>query len=215
MLNTLPQKFVLIGAALLLSTTIEVEPVSALTKSFDFKVTAEQGPFANQTFLGDFTFDDSLLTGVGSETLNGSGKIQVNFNFGLGYDFDEFDNNGGATGEDNGLRLDFLDGELIGLQYVVDTTFGMLPNNPLPPQILGFDIFVNPFDGKRDFTYFDENFNFFAGGTVAFEQPTPVDKPPKPQEVPEPSTFLGLAALGILVSKAGIYTILGQKNDKY
>ncbi len=180
MLNPLSKKFVLSAAALLLSTTIEVDSALALTQSFDFKVTANQGPFNNQTFLGDFTFDDNLLTGVGSETLRGSEEIQVNFNFGTGYDFDEFDNAGGRTGENNALRLDFLDGKLIGLQYIVDNDFGVPSNNPLPDGILGFDIFVNPFDGERDFTYFNENFEFFDGGTIAFEQPTPIESAAKP-----------------------------------
>lgn len=203
MLNTLPKKFVLIAAAILLSTTIDVDSALAAIQSFDFKVTANGGPFDSQTFLGDFTFDDRLLTRVGSETLNGSDEIKANFNFGPGFDFNEFDNNGGPKGEFNSLRLDFFNGKLIGFQYVVDSDFGMPPNNPLPEGILGFDIFVNPSDGERDFTYFDQDFNFFAGGTIDFEQPTPVDKPPHPTEVPEASTFLGIAAVGVLGRKIG------------
>jgi hypothetical protein len=72
---------VALGTALVLS----IEPSRAEPVTYDYFVTVTQGPFAGNAFSGSFSFDDSVLTGVGQETIGVKDGLTVSSSF---FDFD-------------------------------------------------------------------------------------------------------------------------------
>ncbi|MFM7905424.1 MAG: PEP-CTERM sorting domain-containing protein, partial [Microcystis sp.] len=113
-----------------------------------------------QTFSGTFSYDNSLLTGLGFEFLDVS---QVNLNF-LGSTFT-------ALNADSNPTVEFLDGILLGLNF---STSSFTPEFSLIPA-----------SGSTEATFSYIGINDSGSGPVQYVL------------IPEPSTVLGIIALGI------------------
>jgi hypothetical protein len=78
--------------------------------SYSLSGTVDSGPLLNQPYSGTFSFDDSLLTGIGSEFLPVP-TVTVDF--------------GGTYTQSDAAsppEVAFLDGDLLGLSFSVNTS---------------------------------------------------------------------------------------------
>ena len=141
---------------------------------YSFEVLPDSGPLAGDRFSGQVEFDDSVLTGVGDETV---GLSDFSFSF-LGNNF---------TPVDDPLAFaQFFDGTFLGLDYI-STDFQLLS---------GIDIFEPAFS-SIDNTFFSYDIPSGAGfGNISY---TVVTKPPTPPTaaVPTPALLPGLIGMGV------------------
>jgi hypothetical protein len=130
MTNTLA-KLTLISAGTILSYgAIASHPVQAATIAYDFQVSIDSGPLATETYLGFLEYDNSTLTGSGSELLPVS---SVSFNF-LGVVYTEADDSFGS-------EVEFLDGDFLGLSFSTDASFSFVPGFlELDEAVFAYDI---------------------------------------------------------------------------
>ena len=100
------------GSVVAIATTILtstfVETAQAATVAYTLEGTVTSGPLLNQTYSGIFSFDDTLLTGMGEEFLTVD-QIFVNFN---GSNFTKAD----AT---DIPEVAFFEGDFLGLSFSV------------------------------------------------------------------------------------------------
>lgn len=175
------------GISALVATVSLSSSVHAAAITADFAVDIIEGDFlVGDTFTGQVTYDDQLLTGTGTELVDPfSGLVSLSFAY---VDADR-SSPATYTEADDAIGsgfpvLTFVDGELIGLDYSVEITSDV-----------GFQFREEPF-ASGDFGFFTDNFATFEfnTGTVAFATTPPSTS------VPEPAILLGLAALaGIAV----------------
>ena len=158
-----------------------IAAANAATFATDFSVSIDSGVFlVGETFGGQLTYEDSLLSGTGTELLDpNTGLLSLSFDY-VGADlstpvtYTETDDD-----ISSGFPLAiFEDGQLTGLDYSVSIT----PD-------LTFQFREEPL-GSGDFGFFTDNFSTFEfnTGTIAFGDPVPVP-------VPEPSILAGLVIL--------------------
>lgn len=77
----LNQKLVIATAVSTFFAVMEATPLQAATITYDFKADVTSGSLSGQTFAGFLSYDDSALTGVGSELLGPADELKVRFNF--------------------------------------------------------------------------------------------------------------------------------------
>ena len=155
-------------------------PVQAATITYDFTVDVFFGPLSGNTFAGWFSFDDTNLTGVGSEVLDiPNDDLKIEFSF-LGETFDRDDESFEIFDRIPPVpSISFLDGVLEGLSYRVD-------------EVRGTNLSAIP-DPVQDFTILGSGFGYrtvddtiFLEGKVQYKQ----------RGIPEPSTLLAIGILG-------------------
>ncbi len=77
----------------------------------DFTILVDTGSLAGNTYVGNFRYDDSTLTGIGDESIsNSNGFFEFEFEW-MGQLFREDSNPGFAS------RVEFIDGAFAGLGY--------------------------------------------------------------------------------------------------
>lgn len=181
-MNRISQKLsVAIGAASICTPLLVANPAQAITFSFDFDVDIFDGPLMGQTFTGSASYDDSTLTGIGSESVLATSVefmfVDVNQN---DANYDESDDIGFPLFP----KVLFVDGTLLSLDFAVEPLKEGLPDDLVPSF---FNIFFEDgfqYDLGVDAQDNDRGFGF---GSVAYSTPTPV---------PEPTSVLGLLAVG-------------------
>jgi hypothetical protein len=148
-------KFILTGSVLLgflgnsssqASMIDDESPTQTVNKHVNFFVDITTGSLEGKRFSGSFAYDDSTLTGVGSEEIyRGIGDFQFNFDW-FGEVFDENSNPGFAAG------AEFHDGNLLGVRY-----------------FLGWDeTKPNFYILRKDFYYEDTTGTLHGLGTVSY-----------------------------------------------
>lgn len=96
-------------------TTITNLPSEAEIINYDITVEIDSGALAGNIYFGSFSFDDDLLTGIDSELVD---LEDFSFNFaGTEYTLTDDPNAGG----------EFLDGELLGLDFNAAEIFSFVP----------------------------------------------------------------------------------------
>lgn len=184
------------------------KPADAFSVTYNFTVQISSDAYEAQGLLngiteqGSFTYDDTYLTGIGSEYASGlQGNLTLQFNF-LNHIYAEKDD---LNYGNNSYLYDyptafFSNGTLLGLDFLV------VPSQLQPPQnALGFRIFNDTF-------YAGATDNFNSGspvGTVIYGLPISPPDPPAPSgsvaAVPEPSAIGGaivaFSCLGIGATK--------------
>src|SRR4051794_1654014 len=103
------------GLALLLVAT---GPAAAVPIIQGFEVTAANGPLVGQTFTGTFSYDNSLLTGSGTEYIDPTQGLTVSFTFG-GITYTQVND---LNYPDYPLAA-FVNGDLAHLDFLVDNLF--------------------------------------------------------------------------------------------
>ncbi|MEL6385120.1 MAG: hypothetical protein AAFQ89_22180 [Cyanobacteria bacterium J06626_18] len=165
------------------SLSLSAAPVKAALLSADFSVEITSGDFlVGETFLGQLTYEDDLLTGVGTELIDpASGLVSLDFTY-VGADLTQ---SATYTEADDALGdgfpvVTFQAGELTGLDYSAAIT----------PDI-AFQFGEEPL-GSGNFVFLTDDFATFQfnTGAVSFSEPTP-----QPASVPEPALLTGFAAL--------------------
>lgn len=73
------QKLVVATAVSTFFAVMEASPLQAATITYDFKADVTSGSLLGQTFTGFLSYDDSALTGVGSEFFGSGGRIESQF----------------------------------------------------------------------------------------------------------------------------------------
>jgi hypothetical protein len=181
------QKLAVATAGVTLSfAAIETKPAQAATVTDDFTVNVTSGALTGQTGSGSFSYDDSILTGSGSETA----LVQsLSFNF-----LDKTYTQNDDYFTDFGFpTLDLNNGSVVGLNYTVNYS----PNVIFYPADFGSVFSIagtsNLYDSTGGATFYegvpDSNDNLSVVGTVTYFAATPV---------PEPSSTWGTLAFGIL-----------------
>ncbi|NEQ55025.1 MAG: hypothetical protein F6K11_33700 [Leptolyngbya sp. SIO3F4] len=149
--------------------TMATEPSSAATFSLQVDLTEvfSGSLVVGDSFSGNFSFDENILTGIGSEFLD---IDSLEFDF-LNETFTE-------VSDPLGGLVSFEDGQLLGLEFIVEP---LLVDSP------SFGIF------DTEFAYSEAgSFTFPDGfGTVSYAAV------PNPTDIPEASTLVGLLAIGI------------------
>ena len=92
-----------------------VSPVEAKPVTYDFTVVVNQGSLNGTSFDGSFTYDDELISGVGTEEIDVKKGLSVNMNF-LGEKFSEADD----TSYPEYPKLTIQDGEIQTLDFWVE-----------------------------------------------------------------------------------------------
>lgn len=173
-------KLAFTSAGLALSLAVmKANSVNAATLTYNFNVDITTGSLSNNTYEGSFSYDDSNLTGIGLESVGVDDELSVVFNF-LGRTYTEADDNAASF---NFPIAEFRDGNLVGLQYLVNDTL----NNFI------FSVFGDEpegLGGGDKFQYLDVNSLEVSEGSVTYS----LDSSPTP--IPEPSTALGVTLLG-------------------
>lgn len=158
-----------VGAYILL-TAVTLEPSLAATFSFQIDLTEvfTGSLAAGDSFSGNFSFNETVLTGIDAEFLD---VDALEFGF-LGETFTE------ASDPLGGL-VSFEDGQLLGLEFSVD---------PLLADTPSFGIF------GKEFAYSEAgSFTFPDGlGTASYAA-----APSSTTDVPEASVVLGLLTMGV------------------
>lgn len=111
------QKLALAAGVALSFAAINASEAKAINL-FTFEVAPDSGSLAGNTYFGDFSFDDSGLTGVGDEIVELS---DFSFDF-LGVNYTETDSFSSLAA--------FLDGTFLGIEYTFDdgnVEFSFLP----------------------------------------------------------------------------------------
>jgi hypothetical protein len=173
-------KLAIASAGLALSfSVIEANSVNAATLTYNFSVDVTTGSLADSKYEGSFSYDDSTLTGSGVENVGVEDGLSILFNF-LGKTYTEADDNNASF---NFPIVEFKNGNLVGLQYIVNDTL----NNAI------FSIFGDDpegLGGGDKFHYVDVNSYEVGEGNVTYSLET------SPTPIPEPSTALGMTLLG-------------------
>ncbi|MEM1255412.1 MAG: PEP-CTERM sorting domain-containing protein [Cyanobacteria bacterium P01_H01_bin.21] len=171
--------FLMAAIATVSSGFLRTASANAAQFRANFLVDIISGDFlVGDTFTGQITYDDDLLSGTGLELIDpDSGLRSLTFDYvaaDLGtpitYTENDDDINSGFP-----LAI-FQDGMLVGLDYSVAIAQG-----------LSFQFREEPL-GSGEFGFFTDNFSTFElnTGTVAFAEPT---------AVPEPAALAGLVAI--------------------
>ncbi|MFG6101685.1 hypothetical protein U2F10_05495 [Leptothoe sp. EHU-05/26/07-4] len=161
---------VAIASTLVGSTVLSTAPAYAARFQTNFFVDIVSGDFlVGDTFSGQVTYDDSLLSGIGLEQVAPDfGLISLTFDY-VGSDLSTaVTYSKGDDDTDSGFPLAiFQDGELVGLDYSVAIASD-----------LSFQFREEPL-GSGDFGFFTDNFSTFElnTGTVTFAEPMPVSEP--------------------------------------
>ncbi|MEO1400138.1 MAG: hypothetical protein AAFV72_02675 [Cyanobacteria bacterium J06635_1] len=182
MLSNLSRVAAAVASATLGVAIVGNVPAQAI--DFDFTVTAEDGSLAGEDFFGSFSFDDSGLTGIGTETFGIDDDLEIEFTFD-GVDF---------TAESDIFFPDFpivefTDGVIAGLNFAGGSVF---------PGLFTPDFTISNADDQLaggDFFTYD---TFAAGsgtGTVTYTEFT------EATDVPEPSFVFALLGLGLLLRR--------------
>lgn len=173
MMQNLSDKFVLAIASVGVSlATITASPVQAATVTYNFELNVIDGLYAGETGKGSFSYDDSTLTGEGLESLGVDEGLAVQLNF-LGINYTEADD---VNDNDNPLDVEplvnFADGNLLGLDL------SLLKSADGPLVLIRDRTFDIPnYSGRETLGY----------GSVSYSKP-----------IPEPSSILGVSALGMV-----------------
>lgn len=174
------------------SGLLHAAPASAATFQADFFVDIVSGDFlVRETFSGQLTYDDSLLTGVGTELLGpDSGLLSLSFE----YVAADLTTPASYTEADDDIAsgfplVTFQAGALAGLDYSVAITqdlFLQFREEPL---------------GSGEFGFFTDDFSTFGfnTGTIAFADPELLAS--DPESVPEPAILAGLVAIAMSVRR--------------
>jgi hypothetical protein len=135
------QKFAVTSASAVFSfAALNANLTQAATVTYDFDVSVDSGPLLNETYMGSLSFDDSALSGSGSELLSLS---DLTFNF-LGIDYTEAD--------DPNADVEFLDGNFLGLSFSLNPTFSFVPGfSDVSEALFTYDIAQGA--GAGDATY--------------------------------------------------------------
>ncbi|MBW4612332.1 MAG: PEP-CTERM sorting domain-containing protein [Desmonostoc vinosum HA7617-LM4] len=126
-----------ISAAVAISVTaVGINPTQAALIDYNFTVDATSGDNPGKYF-GSFRYDDSILTGVGEETVGVGNGLTVLFDYlGIKYtevsDFNYVDGLSPIVG--------FKDGKLLGLSYLVEDQF-FIGGAPEPSDIGGSNFY--------------------------------------------------------------------------
>jgi len=145
---------------LILSTSVNAALISE-----SFTVTVLQGDFIDTIGTGSFTYDDTLITGIGSEIISPADGLSIEFNV-FGQEFTESND----VDYPGFPELAFLDGNVLSLDFfVVDTAACFGCSNPT--EIIQ--------EGVNEFGIFD--LNPVAGG--GFEGELSVNAVPVPAAV--------------------------------
>ena len=171
--------FLMAAIATVSSGFLRTASASAAQFQTNFLVDIISGDFlVGDTFTGQVTYDDDLLSGTGLELIDpNSGLLSLTF------DYVAADLNTATiyTESDDDISSGFplaifQDGALVGLDYSVAIAPG-----------LSFQFREEPL-GSGEFGFFTDNFSTFEfnTGTVAFAEPT---------SVPEPTVIFGLVAI--------------------
>jgi hypothetical protein len=132
------KKLVLAAGVTLSALSLNASQAEAVTL-FTFEVIPDFGPLAGNTYVGDFSFDDSSLTGIGDETVSLS---DFNFNF-LGTTYTELDGFSSLAA--------FLDGKFLGIEYAFDdgnVDFAFIPGfSAVNEAFFAYDIASGPNQG--------------------------------------------------------------------
>lgn len=184
----LDNKFVLAIATAGLSLAVTtVRPVQAATISYDFELNTTNGLLAGQKGQGSFSYDDSTLTGNGLESLGRKQGLSVQLNF-LGNNYTEADDvNDNDDPTDIEPLVDFSNGNLSGLNL------SLLKSGEGPLILIRDRSFNIP--------------NFSSRQTIGFGSVT------YSKAVPEPGSFLGVSALGIIWLLGRQKKLFGAKNN--
>ncbi|MBE9263437.1 MULTISPECIES: PEP-CTERM sorting domain-containing protein [Microcystis] len=163
MMNSWQRNAVITSGVVLSLAVQQVNPAQAAIVSYNLAGTIQNGLLTGQTFSGTFSYDNSLLTGLGFEFLDVS---QVNLNF-FGSTFTAVDDDSFPDSP----KVEFLDGILLGLNF---STSSFTPEFSLIPAF-----------GSTEATFSYIGTNDSGSGPVQYVL------------IPEPSTVLGIIALGI------------------
>lgn len=164
------QRTAAISSGIVLSLTVQqINPAQAATVTYNLAGTIQNGLLTGQPFSGTLSYDDSPLTGSGFEVLDVS---QVNLNF-LGSTFTAADDDSYP----NYPTVEFSNGNFLGLNFSVSS---FTPEFYLIPSF-GTTVATFSYIGASD----------DGSGAIQY---TVVSSP---TTVPEPSTVLGLIAVGI------------------
>jgi len=164
MANIFPKIAVAAGLALSIAL-IDTNPAQAATITYDVEVSADSEDLAK----GFFSYDDSTLTGVGSEFLPVL-EMQI----------DLPDLTYTHQSADIDPEVAFFDGEFLGVSFADDTISFVPGFYSLEEASLAYDS------------------ETLGVGIVAANYTVRSDSPPQPPtDVPEPSTLLGLSILGL------------------
>ena len=95
---------------------IDVPPIQAMPVTYDFTVVVTEGSLAGNTFKGSFSYDDEVLSGVGTEEIGIADGLTVNMTF-FGQDYTETaDRNYPAF-----PKLIFEDGKIQRLDFWIES----------------------------------------------------------------------------------------------
>lgn len=156
---------------------VDTKPTQAAVVNYNFGVNATSGSNPGQYF-GSFSYDDSLLSGVGEESLAiNNGLLSLAFDY-LGTTYTEVDD----FDYPSYPALSFQNGSLLGLSYVVEDQF-----------FIGGDLDNPNTGGTRFYTIASADFlSATQVGTVSYSR------------VPEPLALGGTAiasAIGLWVNR--------------
>jgi len=129
-----PSSIAIAGAACItIGSAVTASSAQALVITNNFRVDITSGTLANQSFFGNFRYDDASLTGSGLETLDPSNGLQsLSFNF-LGTTYTQQSDAGYLDAPPNQYpQLNFQDGSLVGLDYLVSKFYTPSLNIPSP-----------------------------------------------------------------------------------
>lgn len=179
------QKLTTVIAVSILLTAIEAKQVRADLVTDQFTVTVSSGSLAGQQGNGSFSYDNSLETGSGLETLQ---VDSLEFNF-LGNVYSDTDDYFSAQGFPT---LDLNNGNLVGLNYTVEYSPNQFFNISGSPNLYDSTGGINFYEGVPD-----NSNNLALAGTTTYTTATGT-----PNSVPEPTGLLGMLALVVLGIKS-------------
>jgi hypothetical protein len=182
-----PLSIAIAGAACVtIGSAVTASSAQALVITNNFRVGVTQGLLTNQSFFGNFRYDDASLTGSGLETLNPSNGFQsLSFKF-LGNTYTQSSDAGYLDAPPNQYpQLNFKGGSLLGLDYAVES---LMSSGSIASFVINYDsIKGEPFFRAYDGSPFDSNTKSLAEGTVKYGI----------QAVPTPALLPGLIGLGV------------------
>lgn len=159
---TLFQKFgIAVSATALSLAAIDANPAQAATITYDFEVNLTSGRDAGSMGEGFFSYDDSILTGIGLETVGVNDVLSVQLEL-LGITYTKADtNNFGGFG---GPVVRFEDGNLLGL-------FWRFQGSVTAPQVINNNYYVEEacctrFNNEGEVTYTLRSTSIPESGTI-------------------------------------------------
>jgi len=178
-----PSSIAIAGAACItIGSAVTASSAQALVITNNFRVDITSGTLANQSFFGNFRYDDASLTGSGLETLDPSNGLQsLSFNF-LGTTYTQQSDAGYLDASpDQYPQLSFQNGSLLGLDFLVSENPIFANSTVIPGSIKAFGI------GGPDFQALDNDPAANSEGAVTYGI----------QAVPTPALLPGLLGLGV------------------